>query len=249
MIDKSSIDKLNALNLDELVDILHRQESVAEFISMPFDQRLQFAIDDFYSVRMEQNYKRLLAKAHLKYPGARFHSIEYLPERNLDRNTLTQLATGNFLNYATDIAIFGISGSGKSFIACCLGTMACTHGRRTLFYRMPDLLSDYACIETAQQRKRFITKLARVDLLIIDEWLGNGLTEKEINLIFEIVEKRTEVHSTIFCSQYAPQYWYARLGESTQCESILNRIFSGLCRVNCGAKNMRDHYSLSKLRN
>ena len=50
MIDKSSIDKLNALNLDELVDILHRQESVAEFISMPFDQRLQFAIDDFYSM-------------------------------------------------------------------------------------------------------------------------------------------------------------------------------------------------------
>ena len=83
MIDKSSIDKLNALNLDELVDILHRQESVAEFISMPFDQRLQFAIDDFYSVRMEQNYKRLLAKAHLKYPGASFHSIEYMPERNI----------------------------------------------------------------------------------------------------------------------------------------------------------------------
>ena len=102
---------------------------------MPFDQRLQFAIDDFYSVRMEQNYKRLLAKAHLKYPGASFHSIEYLPERNLDRNTLTQLATGNFLNYATDIAIFGISGSGKSFIACCLVQFTAPSGRHSVLER------------------------------------------------------------------------------------------------------------------
>lgn len=72
MIDKSSIEKLNALKLDELADIIHRQESVTEFISMPFDQRLKFAIDDLYTVKMDQNYKRLLANAHLKYPGGEF---------------------------------------------------------------------------------------------------------------------------------------------------------------------------------
>lgn len=248
MIDKSSIEKLNALKLDELVDIISRQDSIAEFIGMPFDQRFQFIIDDLYAVKMDQNYKRLLANARLKYPGASFCSIDYLPNRNLDKQIISQLSTGNFLNYATDIAAYGISGSGKSYIACCIGTMACAHGRRTLFYRMPDLISDFECLETAQQRKRFISKLARMDLLIIDEWLGNRLSESNINLIFEIVEKRTEVHSTIFCSQYAPQEWYECLGSSTQCESILNRIFSGLCKLNCGNVNMRDHYSASKLR-
>ena len=45
----------------------------------------------------------------------------------------------------------------------------------------------------------FMTKLTRNDLSIIDGWLGKSLTELEINFIFEIVEKRTEVHSTIFC--------------------------------------------------
>ena len=94
----------------------------------------------------------------------------------------------------------------------------------------------------------FMTKLTRNDLSIIDGWLGKSLTELEINFIFEIVEKRTEVHSTIFCLQYAPQDCYARLGASTQCESILNRISSGLCRLNCGPMNMRNRYSLSKLR-
>ena len=45
----------NALKLDELVDVTHRQESVTEFISMPFDQRLKFAIDDLYTAKVDQN--------------------------------------------------------------------------------------------------------------------------------------------------------------------------------------------------
>lgn len=55
---------------------------------------------------------------------------------------------------------------------------------------MPDLLQDFACAQTALQRKRFIRKLGNVDLLIIDEWLGNKLSEEEVNLLFEIFEKK-----------------------------------------------------------
>lgn len=172
---------------------------------MTFDERLQFAIADLHSIKMNENYRRLVANARFKHPNAAFQSIEYLPHRNLDKQTLVQLSTGNFLEYATDIAVFGATGSGKSYIACCLGTMACAHGKRTLFYRMPDLLTDYDCLETPQQRKRFIGKLARQDFLILDEWLGSHLTESHLNLIFEIVEKRTEAHSTVFCSQFAPR--------------------------------------------
>ena len=113
---------------------------------------------------------------------------------------------------------------------------------------MPDPIQDYDCLETPQQRKRFLGKLARQDFLIIDEWLGSSLPEKHINLIFEIVEKRAETNSMVFCSQFAPLDWYVRLGESTQCESILNRIFSGLCKVDCGDFNMREYYSSQRLR-
>lgn len=84
---------------------------------MPFDQRFQFIIDDLYAVKMDQNYKRLLANARLKFPGASFYSIDYLPNRNLDKQIISQLTTGSFLNYATDIVAYGIFGSGKSCIA------------------------------------------------------------------------------------------------------------------------------------
>ena len=115
---------------------------------------------------------------------------------------------------------------------------------RELFYTECRTCS---CIETTLQRKKFLKKLANYDFLIIDEWPSDPLNEKQLSFIYELVEKRTEVHSTIFCGQFSPKEWYARLGSSSKTESMLNRIFSGLCKVDCGDFNMREYLSSHKL--
>ena len=113
---------------------------------------------------------------------------------------------------------------------------------------MPDLLTDYECLESPIQKRKYIKKMANYDVLIIDEWLGNTLTEPQLSFLFELVEKRNELKSTIFCSQFSTKEWYVRLGESTINESLLNRILSGLCRLNCGNYNMREYYSKTRMR-
>ncbi|MBQ0072089.1 MAG: ATP-binding protein, partial [Spirochaetales bacterium] len=189
----------------------------------------------------------LVKKANFKYPKIGVNCIDYLPERHLNKDLILNLATCNFLEYATDVTIYGETGSGKSYLACALGKAACMRGKRTIFYRMQDLLLDYDCIDSPLQKKKFLTKMARYDLLIIDEWLGSKLSEAQLSFIYELVEKRTEVHSTIFCGQFAPKDWYARLGASSMTESIVNRILSGLCKVDCGDFNMREHLSKLKM--
>lgn len=171
---------------------------------MPFDQRLQFAIAELYSLQSDTMYKRLVSNARMKHPNATFQGIEYVPQRNLDRIKLSKLSTGDFLTHSGNILVYGATGSGKSFIACCLGNVSCRHGKKTLFCRMPDLIQDFECLETPQQKKRFITRLGRIDLLIIDEWLGNKLSESQINFIFEVIEKRDEKLLTVFSSQFNP---------------------------------------------
>ena len=248
MIDRNTIDQLSALKIEELADIIKRQNSMPEYISMPFDQRFQFAISDLYSMKMDTSFKRLVSNAKFKYSGASFNAIEYIPERNLDRNVLLQLSTGNFATYGTDVALFGATGSGKTYIACCLGIVACRHGLKARFYRLSDLIADYECIETAKQRKRFITRLANFDILVLDEWLDKRLDDEQMEMIFDVIEKRKEAHSTVYCTQYAPADWYLKLGETTRSESILNRIFCGLCKFNCGTFNMREYYSALRMR-
>ena len=114
----------------------------------------------------------------MKHPQATFLGIEYIAGRNLDREKLSQLSSGDFLFHAGNILVYGATGSGKSYISCYLGNVACRMGRKPLFYRMPDLIQDFECLETPQQRKRFITRLGGMDLLIFDEWLSNKLTER-----------------------------------------------------------------------
>ena len=60
------------------------------------------------------------------------------------------------------------------------------------FYRMSDLIQDFECLEMPQQKKRFITRLVRIDVLFIDEWLTNKLFEGQVNFICEVIEKRDE---------------------------------------------------------
>ena len=163
MIDSNTRIKLSELKMDELIGILDAQERVPEFLSMPFDERLQYAICDYHAAKVQEKMEGLVNKANFKYASVSTSSIDYLPERHLPKDLILNLATCNFVGHATDIAVYGATGSGKSYLTCALGKAACMKGKRTLFYRMQDMLLDYDCIETPLQRKKFLKK---VNLLI-----------------------------------------------------------------------------------
>lgn len=248
MIDQATRDMCNELKMPELETIIANQDKVPEFMTMPFDKRFQFVIADLYGIKNGHRQEMLKKRSNIKYPNASFHDIQYLEGRDLDRTMIGQLSTGNFMEHATDLAIYGATGCGKSYVSSCLGLLACSRLKRTLYVRMPDLLTDYECLESPIQKRKYIKKMANYDVLIIDEWLGNTLTEPQLSFLFELVEKRNELKSTIFCSQFSTKEWYVRLGESTKSESLLNRILSGLCRLDCGNYNMREYYSKTRMR-
>jgi|GEM_PF-271137 len=242
MIDQPTRDMLNELKMPELEEIVMNQGKVPQFAAMPFDQRLQFAIADLYSIKSNHRQKLLLKRSNVRYPNVAFSDIDYLPDRKLDRNFIAQISTGNFMEHATGLVIYGATGSGKTFVASCIGHMACSKLKRTLFIRQTDLLTDYECLETLLQKRKYLRKMTNYDILVVDEWLGNVPTEPQLSFLFELVKKRNEVKSTIFCSQFNPKDWYVRLGESTKSESLLNRILSGVCRLDCGNYNIREYY-------
>ena len=248
MIDQATRDMCNELKMPEIEGIIANQDTVPEFMTMPFNQRFQFVIADLYGIKNGHRQEMLKKRSNIKYLNASFASIQYLEGRILDRTMIGQLATGNFMEHATDLAIYGATGCGKSYISSCIGVLACSRLKRTLYVRMPDLLTDYECLESPIQKRKYINKMANYDVLIIDEWLGNAPTEPQLSFLFELVEKRNELKSTIFCSQFNTSEWYVRLGESTKSESMLNRILSGLCKLDCGKYNMREYYSKARMR-
>jgi len=93
----------------------------------------------------------------------------------------------------------------------------------------------------AGQQKRLLTKYGNIPLLIIDEWLVTDISESELYFLFELMERRSDSTSTIFCTQYRKEDWIKRLGSGVQAEAIVDRYAHTAYWIETGSMNMREY--------
>ena len=229
-----------SLRLIEIFDILEIQNRLPEYMSMSFEERLEHLINEIYIRKTQSKIDRLIKEAKFRYQNADCNDIQCPSGRSIDMTTINNLKSGNFIQYHTNICIYGATGSGKTWIANAIGRQICFHCKRVKYIRLPDLITDFDILTTDKEKKSFINKISNYDLLIIDEWVKDPLTDANIGFIFEVIERRYRNYSTIFCSQYSPNDWYSRMGGSTQSEAVLDRIVHTLCNIDCGNFNMRE---------
>ena len=110
---------------------------------------------------------------------------------------------------------------------------ACKQQVRTHYIRLLDLLVEHD--------EAVMTQRSHHKLLIIDEWLLNDISEDEQHFLFELVERRHDSTSTIFCTQYRQADWHAWLGGGIHADAILDRIVYNAVWVKIGDMNMREY--------
>lgn len=239
MMREETKQKLYDLNLAELAAAIEEQEKNAQYAEMTFNERLDLAVDAVYQNKYNNQVKRLLTQARLRFRDADMVNI-YYPDRELDREKMLRLASCQFMESHRNVIFQGFTGSGKSWLACCIGKEACKRKYRVRYVRIPDLLTLY---EEAAVNKRsvskMLTKWSNYDLLILDEFLLNDLTQPEQLFLFELIERRYDKASTIFCTQYRMEDWHARLGGGVHADAILDRIIHNVDIVFAGKLNMR----------
>lgn len=246
MISDETKRKLRELGLDELNEILKVQDKdQALYTSMPFDERLNLAIDGLYQYKNNSRAKRLIKQAKLRFTDADVNTI-YYAQRGLDKNQIVELSTCQYIRNNSSLVLHGFTGSGKTFLSCALGKSACRQLYKVRYIRIPELLDlrDQALVE-GKGISKIITKFSNYHLLILDEWLMNPLSDEDVRFIFELTEKRYDCHSTIFCTQYKISDWHTRLGSGTLADAILDRIVHNSIRIETGSINMREHFAVN----
>jgi len=73
------------------------------------------------------------------------------------------------------------------------------------------------------QQEKLLTRYGKIPLLIIDEWLVSDISDSELYFLFELMERRSDTTSTIFCTQYRKDDWIKRMGEGVQAKAIVDR--------------------------
>jgi len=235
--------KLRELNLGEIIMILDMQGQEITYTSLPFDERIQRMVDYLYQEKYNGKVQRLITLSKFRLPKADINDIYYI-ERGIDRQIIQELSTCQFIETSSNIIFQGFTGSGKTYLACAIGRQACKVKMRTRYIRLPELLMerDEASL-TSQGVQKLLRKYGDYAVLILDEWLLGDISEEEQHFLFELIERRHDGSSTIFCTQYRKEDWHIRLGGGVHADAIMDRIVHNAAWVETGCMNMREFYA------
>ena len=246
MIDEETRRKLREMGMAEMVEALDLQDADKTVDAMPFGERVRMMVDYAYEAKYASSVKRLLQRAKLRFPDAEMGEMIY-DGRGIDGVLVREAGTCQFMESARNVVIEGCTGTGKSYLACCIAKQACKKRRSARYVRLPDLLMERdELAATERSNAKILKKYARYEILVLDEWLTEDVDDIDIAFLFELVERRYAAKSTVLCTQYTPAERHGRLGGGVQADALVDRLVHGAIRIDLGDVNVRKLLSEKK---
>jgi DNA replication protein DnaC len=239
MFIEQTLDKLKAMHLGAMAEAFLEQQQNTKIDKLSFDERFSMIVEAEYLTRDNRKLTRLLTEAKLRIKEACVEDIDYAAHRELDKNQILKLASCRFIEEHLHIIITGPTGVGKTYLACALTQKACRKGYRAIYKRVPRLLEELTLSHADGSYPKLLAKLARINVLILDDWGLAPLSETGRHDILEIIEDREGARSTIITSQVPVAKWHDQIGDPTIADAILDRIVHHAYNINLKGPSRR----------
>jgi DNA replication protein DnaC len=246
MLNEPTIEKLKTLRLHAMAEAWAAQQTQPDIATLSFDERFGLLVDAEWLHRENTRLQRALKEAKLRLSAACVEDIEYAAKRELDKALIRQLASCRWVAEHQNVIISGKTGTGKTYIACALAQQACRKGYRAIYRRAPRLFQELTLARADGSYARLLARLARTDVLIIDDWALSPLTADQRNDIFEILEDRYGGRSTIFASQLEAKCYHEYLGDPTVADAVCDRLIHNAHRIVLSGPSRRKEEASTK---
>lgn len=214
---------LKALRLRKVAEILNN-----ELASADKDER---SYQDFLA-------RLLRAQWHAQQEGALAWRIERagLPEKwtlesfpfkkqpGVSQKQIRGFAELDFIAKAENLVFIGPTAVGKTGLASGLLLKALQNGHRGLFVRAQDLFDEMYSSLADRSSRKLIDRLARVDVLVVDEMGYLNLKPEQTNIFFKLMEERYRRRSTIITTNLEYEEWHNFLGNKALVDALLSRL-------------------------
>ena len=233
------MDKINDLNYQGLKEAYIRQTEDVNYSRLGFDERLYNLLEAqeifMHNKRIATNFRQ----SKIKDKQAALEEIEYHSRRKLSKTVIKDLANMNFIRNHQNIIITGKTGTGKSYVAQALANRSILDGFKAYYVRVPTLLEDIKISRADGTYTNLLRKYSRFQLLVLDDFGITQMSTDDATNLFEIIEDRTEINSTIITSQLPVSQWYDYLNNDTVADAILDRIVHSSHRIELEGESMR----------
>lgn len=239
MLTHPTLDQMQALGLGGMATAYRELAEQSNANDLSRDEWLGLMLDRETAMRADRRLSNRLTAAKLRFAEACIEDIDFAAHRGLDRRNTLSLAQGSWLKAHENMIITGPTGTGKTWLACAFGRQAARLDHSVLYLRMPRLFEDLAMARLDGRFPRLVDKLARVQLLILDDWGTHSLTDQHRLDLLEIFEERYRRKSTLITAQLPVAKWHEMIGEPTIADAILDRIIHNAHRIPLQGDSMR----------
>jgi DNA replication protein DnaC len=239
MLRHETLDKMTALKLFGMVFSLKEQLGSSEYAELSFEERVGLMVDAEWTDREQRKLGRRLKAAELRHPAS-LENVNFQAPRGLNREKVMGLGSCRWIGERQNLLITGPTGIGKSFLTCAFVERACRRGFTGLYVRAPRLIHELAVSRGDGSYARLLSRLAKLDLLAVDDWLLHPLKESERRDVMEIVEERAERGSMLIASQLPVKSWHAAIGDPNQADAICDRLLHRAHKIQLDGRSLRD---------